>query len=102
MRILLISNLFPPKIIGGYELRARDFARRLCRDGHQVTVASSPIFAARSKDTEPFEVFRTLECVGFSPQIRSAEDRVLLGLFVNLDNAAALEALIGTVNPDAI
>jgi hypothetical protein len=102
MRILLISNTFPPKIVRGYELRARDFARHLSRAGHRVVVASSAIFAAQPQNTEPFEIFRTFECVDFLPQVRSAEDRLHLGLFVNLDNLVALAALIGTVKPDAV
>ncbi|UFS57455.1 glycosyltransferase family 4 protein [Subtercola endophyticus] len=41
MRLLLISNLFPPKILGGYELAAHDLAQALAERGHTVRVLTS-------------------------------------------------------------
>jgi len=39
--ILLVSNLWPPHYIGGYELGAQDVARRLEARGHRITVLTS-------------------------------------------------------------
>lgn len=38
IRILIVTNFFPPFHIGGYELRCREVATRLAARGHQVRV----------------------------------------------------------------
>ncbi|MBD1869054.1 FkbM family methyltransferase [Cyanobacteria bacterium FACHB-471] len=46
-RILIISNLYPPQVLGGYERSIADFARLLHHLGHQVLVLTTdnPAFA---------------------------------------------------------
>ena len=41
MRLLFVSNNYPPHQMGGYELLCEDVATRLVRRGHQVTVLTS-------------------------------------------------------------
>ncbi len=41
MKILVISNLYPPHEIGGYELRCRDVVERLRSAGHDIRVLTS-------------------------------------------------------------
>ncbi len=41
MRILLLSNLYPPYVLGGAEIVARDYAGQLAALGHEVTVLTS-------------------------------------------------------------
>jgi hypothetical protein len=41
MRILAISNLFPPATLGGYEVGASWVCRELARRGHEVAVCSA-------------------------------------------------------------
>ena len=41
MKILLISNLYPPQIVGGYEVLAYQMTERLRADGHDVYVLTS-------------------------------------------------------------
>ena len=41
MRILLLSNLYPPHVLGGAEIVARDYASELQKLGHDVTVLTS-------------------------------------------------------------
>ena len=41
MRILLLSNLYPPHVLGGAEILARDYAVNLEELGHEVTVLTS-------------------------------------------------------------
>ena len=41
VRILIVSNLYPPHYIGGYELYCRDRAEYLMRQGHDVRVLTS-------------------------------------------------------------
>ena len=41
MRILVITNLYPPHEIGGYELRCRDVCDRLKASGHEIHILTS-------------------------------------------------------------
>ena len=41
MRILVITNLYPPHEIGGYEIRCRDVCERLKSFGHDIHVLTS-------------------------------------------------------------
>jgi len=41
MRILFLSNMYPPHVIGGYEALCEEAANGLKRRGHQVTVLTS-------------------------------------------------------------
>ncbi|MFK7851135.1 MAG: glycosyltransferase family 4 protein [Akkermansiaceae bacterium] len=53
MKILVITNLYPPHEIGGYELRCRDVCDRLKASGHDVHILTSDhSVAGRPKDAE--------------------------------------------------
>lgn len=41
MKILVITNLYPPHEIGGYELRCRDVCDRLKASGHEIHILTS-------------------------------------------------------------
>ncbi len=41
MNILVISNLYPPHEIGGYEIRCRDVCERLAEAGHDIHILTS-------------------------------------------------------------
>jgi glycogen synthase len=41
MKILIVSNLYPPHYVGGYELRCSQVAEHLHRVGHEVRVLTS-------------------------------------------------------------
>ncbi len=43
MRILVISNLFPPQVIGGYERAIADYARQLHDRGHEILVLTANV-----------------------------------------------------------
>lgn len=68
MRILLLSNIFPPGFIGGYELGALDIAQGLVRRGHEVRVLTSDYFTDDNGEIKDLQVVRTLD---------SAEPRLL-------------------------
>lgn len=46
MRILVVSNYFPPHSVGGYDIACEAFVSRLSRRGHEVTVLTSNYRAA--------------------------------------------------------
>jgi FkbM family methyltransferase len=41
MKILILTNLYPPQVVGGYERSIADFARLLKHGGHEVIVLTS-------------------------------------------------------------
>ncbi|MBE9010389.1 glycosyltransferase family 4 protein [Pseudanabaenaceae cyanobacterium LEGE 13415] len=41
LKILILTNLYPPQVLGGYERSIADFARLLQQRGHQVQVLTS-------------------------------------------------------------
>lgn len=66
-RILIISNLYPPQALGGYERSIADFARILQHRGHRVRVLTSDTqeFHAEHSSIYPDPgVFRGLKLAG--------------------------------------
>jgi len=59
VKVLLLSNLYPPDVFGGYELIARDVVLHLKRRGHDVHVLTSGVQRAR----DPKWVHRDLRLV---------------------------------------
>ncbi len=58
MRILVISNLYPPYFMGGYELGCRDVVDGLRKRGHEVTVFTSTYGVdAVSQDGTVYRIF---------------------------------------------
>lgn len=64
MKILVISNLYPPHEIGGYEIRCRDVCDRLQASGHEIRILTSDHHVAgRSGPPQP-QVTRKLKIHG--------------------------------------
>ena len=59
MKILVVSNLYPPHHIGGYELGCRDVVEKLRARGHAVTVLTSN-FRQHDRPGAETDVHRTL------------------------------------------
>jgi glycosyltransferase involved in cell wall biosynthesis len=59
MRILVISNFYPPHFIGGYELGCRDVVEALKSRGHEVRVLTSTYGVNRAEHSD--SVYRWLE-----------------------------------------
>ncbi|MFQ5772284.1 MAG: hypothetical protein ACE5HX_17245, partial [bacterium] len=59
MRILVISNLYPPYFVGGYELGCRDVVDGLKARGHHVKVLTSTYGV--NKPEHDSEVYRWLQ-----------------------------------------
>lgn len=67
MKILVITNLYPPQIVGGYERSIADFSRLLHQRGHQVLVLTSNLESPFPKEDEAKEesfVWRKLLACG--------------------------------------
>ena len=65
MKILVVSNLYPPQHVGGYELGCRDVVEKLRARGHDVRVLTST-FRNGQTENPPDEknVGRTLQFSG--------------------------------------
>ena len=53
MKILFVSNIFPPHVVGGYELGCLMNAEAACRAGHDVRVVTSACFGTLAKKAFP-------------------------------------------------
>ncbi|MBB5350876.1 glycosyltransferase involved in cell wall biosynthesis [Haloferula luteola] len=99
MRILVLSNLYPPHEIGGYEIRCRDVVDRLRAAGHDIRVLTSDHqVAGRPVDTTS-HVARRLKVHGMYghpwlsiPKLRQLEHH----------NHAALIDEIATFQPEVV
>jgi len=73
MRILLVSNRFPPDVEGGAEILAGDVAHALRNRGHEVAVLTSP-YDSRGATREPW-IKRQLREVVDGPRARDGSQR---------------------------
>lgn len=64
MKILIISNLYPPHEIGGYETRCRDMVDHLSSRGHEVRVLTSDHRVPGRSGTDVDHVKRSLKIHG--------------------------------------
>jgi glycosyltransferase involved in cell wall biosynthesis len=100
VRILLLSNFFPPLHLGGYEGHAAEVAATLCERGHCVDVLTSNL-RARAAPADP-SVRRLLHLeVDLRPGLGT------LGFFAGRQrraaaNAACLRDTIAATRPDVL
>ncbi|WP_226022959.1 glycosyltransferase family 4 protein [Halomicrobium salinisoli] len=71
MHVLIVSNLFPPEVIGGAEKHAKSDAEYLVDRGHKVSVITTgvdgPIHGFSWKEREGVDVYRTKPLNMYSP-----------------------------------
>lgn len=96
MRLLVISNLYPPDVQGGYEILCAQVVEGLKALGHEIVVLTS-----RSEDSGPdAQVLRRLELTGRFPEpVRSGR---FASLSVHRRNAAITRKVIEDRRPDRI
>lgn len=99
MRILTISNLYPPYFIGGYELGCRDVMQGLVDRGHEVTVLTSTwqIQKPFVEDDGAIKVHRVLHHYIGHERASLKQLRQM-----NPPNRAKLLALVQEFQPDVI
>ena len=100
MRILVVSNLYPPHYVGGYELRCRQVCEAFRRRGHDVHVLTSN-HGLNPGELKPAEdrVERTLHLHGFfgHPWLGICRLRKL-----EFHNNALLRDAVIRVKPDVV
>ncbi len=107
MRIVLLSNLYPPHVLGGAEIVARDFAAGLAELGHEVTVLTSTYGVA--KPQQEGHIWRTLQYTFPAHFDRQRPVRQQLHLirdyyryFHDATNVKELRRVIAEVKPDVL
>ncbi|AJM78120.1 glycosyltransferase family 4 protein [Rathayibacter toxicus] len=65
LRMLFISNLYPPQVLGGYEMTCARVAEAMAARGHTVRVLTSPTYLPPERTT--VEVHRTLSLRTYFP-----------------------------------
>jgi glycogen synthase len=97
MKILIISNLFPPEVLGGYEILCRQVCLQLIQEGHQVTVLTTP---SKERDRNDW-VVRELRLFLPFGQTASGRYRIRQALCYK-HNRAVTRRLVADLQPDLV
>lgn len=100
MKILLLSNIFPPGFIGGYELGAYDVAQGLQSKGHRVKVMTSDYYLEGDEPDFNLDVERSLQCTTIGHELNVPDN--ILGHYYNFHNIRAIGYTIRRFRPDVI
>jgi glycogen synthase len=103
VKIMIITGIFPPGFIGGFELAALDIARGLKEKGYDVCVVTSDHFLDYDLQIQDFPVFRVLEyLMPNSFKKPYSRDALKDGFFINFRNIRLLSYLLHRFKPDSI
>jgi glycosyltransferase involved in cell wall biosynthesis len=102
MRILFLSNLYPPNQVGGYEQLCFEVASGLAARGHQVQVLTSD-YGSKVEDYPQQMVSRTLKLLAtqgdiYQPFNCTPEQRAVM----NRHNAEALKVAVEQFEPHIV
>jgi glycogen(starch) synthase len=99
MRILVISNFYPPHFIGGYELGCRDVVEALKSRGHEVRVLTSTYGVGRPERSG--QVYRWLE-TDLSLNIKGSSDDLIKIIRKESVNRRAFNRIRREFLPDVV
>lgn len=107
MRILLLSNLYPPCMRGGAEVTARDIADGLLARGHQVTVLTSWYgLPAAQQEGHIWRTLYSAEPAYFDPRGSPVQQlrhlRNYIQQYHSSKNAKELLRAVAATNPDVL
>lgn len=100
MKVLVLSNIFPPGFIGGYELGAYEVAKGLQSKGHRVEVLTSDYFLDNGEPGFNLSVVRSLRCTSLSHELVPPDQ--FLGAYYNFHNIRAISDAIRRFKPDLV
>ena len=102
MRILAVSNIFPPKFIGGYELSAYDLLERMADEGHEVQVITSNALGDMSASSGKMDVIRNLSEGSFNNYYDSSISKNIKCTFSNSTNLYEIQKCLVNFKPDRV
>jgi glycosyltransferase involved in cell wall biosynthesis len=101
MRILIVSNLYPPNVIGGYERLCFEVTAGLAAQGHEMTVLTSR-FGGRLADYPQQRILRELDLLTgadiYTPFPGGPDDRAR----INQSNLRILARVLEEVQPNVV
>ncbi len=101
MRVLVLSNLYPPNVVGGYERLCFEVTSALAASGHQMTVLTSR-HGGKVADYAGQRVLRELDLLAeadiYTPFAGTPEDRAA----INQANLATLDRVLAEGRPDVV
>jgi glycosyltransferase involved in cell wall biosynthesis len=102
MRVLALTNLYPPHALGGYEWSCHDVLRRFAERGHEPAVLTTSTRFDGMPDDEivPFPVVRDLEWYWDDHELLSPS--VPARLAIERRNARRLRAALDRHRPDVV
>ena len=106
LKILVINNLFPPQVVGGYERAIADYARRLHDRGHEVLVLTANVeglttsYDQSQNEPEPMPLKRCLTLWGTWGAKGAVAYPAVYGAAIAIQNYHALEAELQLFTPD--
>ena len=100
MRILVVSNYYPPHYLGGYELGCRDVVEGLKAKGHQVQVLTSTYGCEGGADTTDAHAARCFRLFSRMEERASKRDTFNAILQDEQHNQAVLADWIARFQPD--
>ena len=100
MRILIVSNYYPPHFIGGYELGCHEVVQSLRARGHEVAVLTSTYKLDGPQDDG--QVFRWLSLTGPTQDAHSYTEHGRKLLKVEAVNQGAFRRLCRRFRPDIV
>ena len=107
MKILFVTNLFPPHVVGGYEMGCLMHAQAAQRTGHDVMVATSLSFGGLQKQSSVpgvavRQIFEPVFDYEFGDRIYQRPPNYTGPGGIHPGNCLALSEMIRSWRPDAI
>jgi glycogen(starch) synthase len=106
VKVLVVSNLYPPEVLGGYELGCAQVVEGLRRRGHKVVVLTTP---STAEGGDAVSIRRDLQLAPvynpqrFAPFSSSTWRHVLAASnFVNAGNTSILAEALQVTEPDVV
>ncbi len=101
MRVLVMSNLYPPNVIGGYERLCFEVSSELAAQGHEITVLTSR-YGGKTAEYPGQRILRELDLLTgpdiYTPFGGSQADRDT----INTGNLETLRRVLGQTKPDVV
>lgn len=98
----MLSNVFPPGFLGGYELGALEVAQGLAARGHDVKVLTSNYFLDDAGELIDLEVERSLQWSAFQHPRHTHELTQRESLYINWQNLRKLGSALRRHRPDLV
>src|SRR4051812_38154383 len=101
MRVLVLSNLYPPNVVGGYERLCFDVASALAAQGHGITVLTSR-YGGKVADYPGQTIIREWDLLTgadiYVPYAGTAEERER----INRSNLETLRRVMHQASPEVV